>query len=125
MFDGLWRDRNTMAKIFISHSSINKDFARKLASDLRGLGHVPWLDEYEIRVGDCIVTKIEHGIADADYVAVILSKHSVQSGWVEREWKSKYWTEVEQDSISVLPVLVEDCDIPNILKTKLYPSVST
>ena len=56
-----------MAKIFISHSSHDKGFVRKLAKDLKSIGYEPWLDEWEIKVGDCIVSKVEHGIADADY----------------------------------------------------------
>ena len=36
--------------------------------DLRELGHEPWLDEWEIKVGDCIVTKIEEGMSNSDYV---------------------------------------------------------
>ena len=109
-----------MAKIFISYSSENKDFARKLALDFTKLGHEPWLDEWEIKVGESILSKIEYGISEADYVVVVLSTNSVKSGWVEREWKTKYWEEIEQNKTSVLPVLIEDCKIPPLLKCKKY-----
>lgn len=109
-----------MAKIFISHSSKDKEFVRKIASDISELGHVPWFDEWEIKVGDCIVTKVEKGITESDYVVIVLSPNSVASGWVEREWKAKYWNEIEKNSICVLPVLYQDCDIPTLLKTKKY-----
>jgi len=109
-----------MAKIFISYSSKNKDFARKLASDFAELGHEPWLDEWEIKVGECIPSKIEHGVSEADYVVVVLSTSSVKSGWVEREWKIKYWEEIEQNKTLVLPVLIENCEIPPFLKIKKY-----
>lgn len=93
---------------------------RKLAADIRDLGHEVWLDQWEIRVGDCIATKIEQGVAEADYVVLALSAHSVQSGWVEREWKTKYWEEVSDGRVRVLPVLLEKCDIPPLLKSKHY-----
>ena len=109
-----------MAKVFISHSSADKPFVRDLARDLIALGHEPWLDEWEIKVGDCIVSKIESGVANSDYVVIVLSGRSVASGWVDREWKTKYWDEIEQERTMVLPVLIEDCDLPGLLKTKKY-----
>lgn len=109
-----------MAKIFLSHSSKDKRFVKKLAIDLLKYGHDVWLDEWEIRVGDCIVSGIEGGIADSDFAVVILTNNSVQSGWVDREWKAKYWTEVNRGEVLVLPVLLEDCEVPTLLQTKKY-----
>lgn len=109
-----------MANIFISHSSKDKDFVRKLAKDIETLGHTPWLDEWEIKIGDCIASEIEKGIERADYIIVVLSPNSISSGWVDREWKSKYWNEVESGHIQVLPILIETCKIPLLLRTKKY-----
>lgn len=109
-----------MAKIFISHSSKDEKIARRLFGDLEKIGFNPWLDEAEIAVGECILTKVNDGIAESDYIIVILSKNSVASNWVEKEWKSKYWTEINSGLITVLPVLVEDCTIPKLLQTKKY-----
>jgi hypothetical protein len=109
-----------MVNIFISHASHDKDFSRRLATDLSALGHTPWLDEWEIKVGDCIIRKIEDGISKADHVVLVLSPRSVQSKWVEREWSAKYWEEIEKGQILLLPALIEDCEIPNLIKTKKY-----
>ncbi len=109
-----------MAKLFISHSSKDKKVVQQLALDLKGLGHQVWLDQWEIRVGDCIVSKVQTGLAQADYVVLVLSKHAVDSGWVEKEWKSKYWDEIQDGRAIVLPVLLETCDIPQLLKSKKY-----
>jgi len=109
-----------MAKIFISHSSRDKEFVRRLALDLREMGHEPWLDEWEIRVGDCIVTEVGKGVSEAHYVVIVLSPNSVISNWVEREWKTKYWEEIERQQTQVLPILLQDCTIPPLLKTKKY-----
>ena len=109
-----------MAKIFISHSSKDKKFVFELGKDLRELGHEPWLDEWEIKVGDCIPSKIDQAIGEADYVIVVLSPDAVNSGWVEREWQSKYWDEINKNKTLVLPILISDCQIPDLLKTKKY-----
>ncbi|NTV17575.1 MAG: toll/interleukin-1 receptor domain-containing protein [Chlorobiaceae bacterium] len=114
-----------MAKnVFISHASKDKSFVRSLAGDLKEIGHRVWLDEWEIKVGDCIISKIEDGVKNADYVIIVLSVNSVVSGWVEKEWKSKYWDEISAKKIYVLPVLIDDCEIPELLKTKKYADFS-
>lgn len=114
-----------MANIFISYSLEDEKFARKLAEDLIKLGHEPWFDKWEIKVGECIPSKIEHGVSGADYVIIILSPSSVESTWVEKEWKIKYWDEIERNETLVLPVLIEDCEIPSLLKIKKYADFRT
>jgi len=109
-----------MSKIFISHSLADQVFSRILAEDLKKNGHQPWLDEWNIKVGDCILTEIESGISDSDYIVIVLSKNSVNSGWVDREWKTKYWHEINKQKKYLLPVLIENCEIPELLKTKKY-----
>lgn len=111
---------NLGAKVFISHSSKDKQFAKWLSIDLANAGHRPWLDEWEIRAGDSIPTQIGVGIEDCDFVLLLLSKTSTSSHWVEREWQAKYWKEVEENKVMVIPVLVEDCKIPTLLQTKKY-----
>ncbi|QWT39314.1 toll/interleukin-1 receptor domain-containing protein [Dickeya dadantii] len=107
-------------KIFISHSSKDKSFAKLLCMDLEANGYIPWLDEWNISVGESIPEKISSGLQDADFIIVILSENSVSSRWVEREWQVKYWNEIEKVRINVLPLLLKDCQIPELLRTKKY-----
>ncbi|TGV29649.1 toll/interleukin-1 receptor domain-containing protein, partial [Mesorhizobium sp. M00.F.Ca.ET.186.01.1.1] len=81
-------------KLFISHSSKDKLFARLLATDLADSGHSPWLDEWQIKVGESIPASISLALQKSDYVLVILSNNSVESQWVQQEWYTKYWDEV-------------------------------
>ena len=98
----------------------NRNFAVRLAVDLSSSGHSPWLDEFKIMVGQSIPQEISNGLQDCDFVFVLLSQNSVKSHWVEREWQTKYWNEVETGKIKVIPILVEKCEIPELLKTKKY-----
>jgi hypothetical protein len=107
-------------RVFISHSSKNEQLARWISVDLASHGHLPWLDQWQIRVGDSIPSKISEGLDACDVVILLLSPHAVKSGWVEREWQAKYWDEVEAGRIMVLPALLEDCQLPTLLKTKKY-----
>ncbi|MBF5055095.1 transmembrane sensor domain-containing protein, partial [Alcanivorax sp. 521-1] len=120
MIEARYRNTSHGAKVFISHSSRDKTFARWIGTDLKAAGHTPWFDEWDIQVGESIPAKISDGLREADFVVVVLSEHAVSSQWVEREWHAKYWNEVSQGRIHVLPALYKDCEIPELLKTKRY-----
>lgn len=107
-------------KIFISHSSRDESAALRLAEDLKRAGLDVWLDKWEIRVGAGITQTIERGLADAKYLAVWLTRASVESGWVQTEWQSKFSSAITSGFTAVLPLLAEDCDIPFLLKDRKY-----
>ena len=73
-----------------------------------------------MKVGDSINKKIQDGISCAGWLAVILSRHSVKSPWVEREISAALVKELELKDIFVLPLLYEDCEIPLFLRDKIY-----
>lgn len=106
--------------IFISHSSKDKPFVRKVATDIKLFGHTPWLDEWDIRVGEFIPEKLSIGIENADFIIVVLSEAAMKSKWVEREWQTKYWDEISNNKIHILPILYSDCNIPTLLKSRKY-----
>lgn len=120
MFKAQFMLKHDGASIFVSHSSADKNFVRSLAVDLAEMGHRPWVDEWQILGGESIPTKIAEGLAGADYVILVLSKNSVASKWVENEWQAKHWDEISSRRIFVIPVLIEDCEIPTLLKMKKY-----
>ncbi|MDP9314314.1 MAG: toll/interleukin-1 receptor domain-containing protein [Chloroflexota bacterium] len=109
-----------MASIFISHASLDRSFALRLAGSLKELGHTIWIDAQEITVGESIVQRVEEGVERADYLVVVLSRHASQSAWLQKEWQAKFWSEVVGRQNLILPVLLEDCEIPLFLRPKRY-----
>lgn len=107
-------------RIFLSHSSDDKEAVRRLAEDLKRTGLEVWLDEWEIQVGDFITQKIHEGLQTTNYLAVWLTRQAVESGWVQREWQSKYGAEIASRSTIILPLLAEDCELPPLLADKRY-----
>lgn len=120
MFTAQFEKSPRGAKIFISHSSADKSFVRGLAVDLAVIGHQPWLDEWKILAGESIVERVGEGIEDADFVVVVLSKNALASKWVENEWQAKYWTEVTEKRVVVIPLIIDDCTVPTLLRAKKY-----
>ncbi|MDO8446427.1 MAG: toll/interleukin-1 receptor domain-containing protein [Deltaproteobacteria bacterium] len=109
-----------MPSIFLSHSHPDKVFARKLANDLRLAGHVVWIDEAEINIGDSLIEKIRDGLDRVDYVAALLSKISINSQWVQKELDITSNREIDEKRVIALPLLLEDVELPGFLKGKLY-----
>ncbi len=106
--------------IFLSHNHKDKEFVRKLGGDLAQDGIRVWIDEAEILVGDSLLYKVETAIEEMEYLGVILSKHSLQSEWVNRELKLALSDEFYHKKVKVLPILLEDVTLPGFLKDKLY-----
>ena len=106
--------------IFLCHSSADKGFVRMVNDDLRRLGATTWLDENNIKVGDSIVGKISDGLKSAQFMAVFLSPESLKSVWTKREWQSYLSQQLAGNALTILPVLVERCEIPAILADLKY-----
>jgi TIR domain len=106
--------------IFISHSSKDKAVISQLAADLKRLNFSVWLDEWNVVVGQSIASEIEHGLGKAKFVIVAVSRHAVESRWVDREWKAAYWEEVSYGVVKILPIRLDDAIMPMLLAGKKY-----
>ena len=106
--------------IFISYSHQDKKFADKLAANLvQQKAHV-WIDSWELNVGDSIIDKVQTAIQDSSALIVIISKASMESEWCKKELTSGFLRELEEKRVVVLPLLLEDCQMPIFLRGKMY-----
>jgi hypothetical protein len=107
--------------LFLSHTSEDKPFVRKLKKDLEAHGvEDVWLDEAEILVGDSLTGKISEALSKTRFVGVVLSPRSIKSAWVEKELEAAITREISTGEVVVLPMLYEPCDLPPFLVGKLY-----
>lgn len=110
----------TRAKVFISHNHADKPTARKISVELLQEGHEIWLDEWEMVPGDSLISKINEGLAESSYLLVLLSEDSVDSPWVIRELESALHRQITEKSVTVVPCLLDDCQIPEFLRPIMY-----
>lgn len=81
--------------VFLSHASEDKNsVARPLALRLQERGLRVWFDEFELRIGDNIVDKLNKGINTSRFGTVVLSKAFVNL--------AKHWTKYELDTLEYL-----------------------
>jgi hypothetical protein len=68
-------------KVFLSHSTKDKEFVGRLATTLESAGIEPWLCEVDIVKNENFVAKIEEGLAQCDVSLVVWSPEAAASVW--------------------------------------------
>jgi hypothetical protein len=106
--------------VLISYSHKNKGFAEKLAAQIFLKGAHVWIDSWEICPGDSIYESVQTALSRASAVVAILTKESVESVWCRREVAASMAREASEKRVLLIPVLLEDCEIPLFLKDKAY-----
>lgn len=100
-----------MAKIFISYSSSDVDFAKKLVRWLEEKGHHIWMDKDKILGGGDYREEIAEGIESADIFLPLFSPKSVESRWVQKEI---YYADEKHKLI--VPILLKFVKLPKQLQ---------
>jgi len=106
--------------IFISYSHKDKKFVDKLAMQLVQRNVNVWLDRWELAVGDSIVDRVQEAVDGSSALLVILSKASTSSEWCKRELSAGLLRELEEKRVVVMPVMLEDCDVPVFARGKMF-----
>ncbi len=106
--------------VFISYSHKDEKIVNKLAAHLVKHNANVWVDTWELNVGDSIITNVQEAIDGSSALLVMLSKSSVESEWCKKELTAGLMKELEEKRVVVLPVLLEDCQVPIFLRDKMY-----
>src|ERR1041385_9046648 len=105
--------------VFLCHASDDKPLARIFSLVLNAAGADPWLDEVKLVGGQDWGLEIEKALRTSHAVLVFLSRNSVtKSGFVQKEIRLALDVADEQPegSIFVIPLRLDDCEIPERLK---------
>jgi hypothetical protein len=109
-----------MARVFLSHATVDKPAARRIAAALRAAGHQPWLDEDEILVGESVPAAIQRGLHQADFVVICLSKVAAAQGWTEAERDATLMQQLHDRKERILPIRLEDVAPPYLIAQLAY-----
>jgi hypothetical protein len=113
-----------MANVFISYRTSDAAEAERLANEIRAAGHHVWFFEWEVRLGDSIVQKMNEGLEGAAYVVVCYSSSGVLAPWMGREWMSTLARQLSGHSVKLLPVILTGGTPPAILADYRYADLS-
>jgi TIR domain len=106
--------------VFISYSHEDREVVDRIAANLVRRRVNVWVDRWELRIGDSLIQRIQSEIQSADALVVMLSRASVRSAWCQKELSAGLIRELEERRVVVLPVLLEECEIPLFLRDKKY-----
>ncbi|MBB1481451.1 TIR domain-containing protein [Pseudoalteromonas sp. SG41-2] len=98
-----------MYDIFICHASENKaDVALPLHAELAKRGVNAFVDCFEIKWGDSLVSKINTALQKSKYVIAIISEESVKKSWPMKELNVVLSSEIGSEQTKLLPLMVGD-----------------
>ena len=75
---------------FISYSTKDDEFAKRIHADLQNNGVRCWFAPHDLPIGAKILDEIDAAIRQRDKVMLVLSAQSIGSDWVEDEVKTAF-----------------------------------
>ncbi|MGA7192326.1 MAG: toll/interleukin-1 receptor domain-containing protein [Anaerolineales bacterium] len=93
--------------VFISYSHSDWKIVEELSRYLEQQGCHVLIDRKDFQLGSSLQSEIEKALNKADIIIVVLSKDAIASNWVKTEIGYAMAT-----NKSILPVLVDDVDLP-------------
>jgi uncharacterized protein YjbI with pentapeptide repeats len=93
---------------FISYSSKDDAFAKRLYADLQSNNVRCWFAPEHMKIGDEIRSRIDESIRTYDKLLLVLSAHSVESVWVKKEVETAFEKEGQQNRIVLFPVRLDE-----------------
>ncbi|HEX9460178.1 MAG TPA: TIR domain-containing protein [Thermoanaerobaculia bacterium] len=93
---------------FLSYSSQDDEFARRLYNDLQGKKVRTWYAPEDLKIGDRFRSRIDESIRIHDKLVLILSANSVASDWVESEVESALERERKEGMEVLFPIAIDD-----------------
>ena len=107
--------------VFISYSRNDAKFVDKMRDKLTEKGIAVWLDRHDLIAGP-LDRQIDRALRMNDVVLLVLSEHSINSEWVERELKTTLAREKKEKRDILCPVAV-DVSWKGRMRDKLWQCV--
>lgn len=107
-----------MKDLFLSHSSEDKKYVREFAEAVgKKLKLTYWLDECEIKIGDNILDRLNHGLKSSHYFVAFVSPNYIASAWGRTELDTILALQIRSKSRNrrCIPILLncEESDLEN------------
>jgi hypothetical protein len=106
-----------MANVYIAYQMNDSDYVRKLARLLEQRGHNVFFSGGDLRPGQMWEAELSDALRSADALLAIVSTSSSESKWLFTETGAALGYFRERGRPLVIPVLIEDVDIPAPLRS--------
>ena len=99
---------------FISYSSKDEAFAKRLHADLQNTGVRCWFAPHDLPIGAKTWDTIDDAIRVRDKLLLILSENALTSDWVEDEVSKAFAEERRRNQLVLFPVRIDE----TVMKTR-------
>ena len=93
---------------FMSFSSHDEPFAKRLYVDLQSKDVRCWFAPEDMKIGDEMRTRIDESIHMYDKLLLVLSEHSIASSWVRNEVETAFEKEDRQGTQVLFPITLDN-----------------
>ena len=111
-------------RIYVSYSHHDRPLVERIVARLEEDGHQVWIDTQSLVPGDNILQKMEQGLEAADVLLVVVSRNSLRSEWVQREFSAIALREISDGQQRIIPVRIDKADVPAYLAARVYIDLS-
>jgi hypothetical protein len=122
------RDAGSFHSCYISYSSKDEEFARRLHGRLRDANVPVWFWPEDMRAGNVIQEQVETAIQGHDKLLIVLSEASLRSEWVMKELRLAREAERQGGKRKLFPVRLADIEnlptLPAELRGSFIPDFS-
>jgi TIR domain-containing protein len=137
IFSTVWRDKHqprksfgitvTAPSVFLSYAHVEADkkFACVLHERLKRDGIVCFFDEASIAPGANFVLQISKAIDDCNYLAMIMSRAYFSARFAPTEWAGILSQDPQNTRGRLVPLLLEDCELPAFISSLKYIDVTS
>lgn len=106
-------------KVFISHSSKDKDIALWIATDLKRAKYDVWFDKWDLELGHSVPEGIGAGLDEADVLLVLLSANYLKSAFCADEWEA-YYMKFNTSKKPIIIIILDESEPPTLLAARKY-----
>jgi len=96
-------------RIFVSHSSTDREIALKLADALGKDG--VWIDYWDLDLGDVLPRDIAEAVENVKWFVLVASRASMRSRWVRYELNLAVLRWIERADCRIAVLIIEDCEL--------------
>ena len=101
-------ERISMAKIYLSYSHKDSDFAQPLAAQLKQSGHEITVDVETLSPGQDWRRALSEGLKNSDVFIVLLSKNSLSSQYTLHEIGAARAYSAESERMLIIPIAIDE-----------------
>ena len=111
---------------FLSHAHADKAIVDQIESWLTNTAGLPvWYDSRYLPSGAKIASELGKAIEDCRSTIIVLSRRSVESGWVKEEFDASVDQRAQsRDQFKIIPIRIEECEVPSFLQTTKWIDIA-